>query len=339
MPTLGKLRNKTSSPKVSVIIPAHNASKFIRDAIKSVLNQTYKDYEIIVIDGRNGSTDNTREIVAEYEDKVRYLHQENTGLSDARNKGILSAKGEYIAFLDSDDLWFEKKLALQIEFLENHRDIGLVFSDAWIKAYGAVDAEDRDFIGKRFFQINKPYRKQVLGQLFVSNFIPILTVVVRKECILKVGLFKEDLDSAEDYDLWLRMSRMFKIDYIDAPLAIYRFREDSLYHKRESLFSNLMLIKKNILESEPQLLKQLSREKMDKALYRLHFNLGNHYLLNDKHKKARDAYRKYLSLNPRDPRVFILLLMTFLQIQYKSLYLAVKSFKTRAFEHRIANFL
>ena len=129
MTTLSESQSEASSPKVSVIIPAYNASKFIREAINSVLNQTYKDYEIIVVDGRDGSTDNTREIVAEYGDAVRYFRQEDRGLSDARNKGILNSKGEYIAFLDSDDLWSENKLALQVEFLDSHRDVGLVFYD------------------------------------------------------------------------------------------------------------------------------------------------------------------------------------------------------------------
>jgi glycosyltransferase involved in cell wall biosynthesis len=316
---LSESQNKASSPKVSVIIPAYNASKFIREAIDSVLNQTYKDYEIIVVDGRDGSTDNTREIVAEYGDAVRYFRQEDRGLSDARNKGILNSKGEYIAFLDSDDLWFENKLALQVEFLDTHRDVGLVFSDSWFKAYGDVAPRDQRLFERRFFQTAKPHRGDVLCQLFVVNFIPVLTVLVRKECLLKVGLFKKEYDSAEDYDLWLRVSRFFKIDYIDEPLATYRFRGDGLVTKVDRLLSNLILIKKNILESEPQLLKRFSRKEMDKIFYRLYVRLGNYFLFNDNHEKARGKYREYLSLNPYDLRVCILLLMTFLPIRFKRL--------------------
>ena len=317
MVALSESQNVASSPKVSVIIPAYNASKFIREAIDSVLNQTYKDYEIIVVDGRDGSTDSTREIVAEYGDAVRYFHQENRGLSDARNKGILNSKGEYIAFLDSDDLWFENKLALQVEFLDSHRDVGLVFSDSLFKTYGDVTAMEQRLVGRRFFQTAKPYRGEVLCQLFVVNFIPVLTVLVRKECLLKVGLFKMEYDSAEDYDLWLRVSRVFKVDYIDEPLAIYRIRGDSLVHKSDRLLSNLILIKKNVLESEPQLLKRFSRKEMDKIFYRFHVRLGNYFLFNHEHEKARGKYREYLSLNPYDPRVYILLLMTFLPIRFK----------------------
>jgi glycosyltransferase involved in cell wall biosynthesis len=317
MVALSESRNKASSPKVSVIIPAYNASKFIREAIDSILNQTYKDYEIIVVDGRDGSTDNTREIVAEYGDAVRYFHQENRGLADARNKGILNSKGQYLAFLDSDDLWFENKLALQVEFLDTHRDVGLVFSDSWFKAYGDVAARDQRLFERRFFQIAKPYRGDVLCQLFVVNFIPVLTVLVRKECLLQVGLFKKEYDSAEDYDLWLRVARVFKVDYIDEPLATYRFRRDGLVTKVDRLLSNLILIKKNVLESDPQLLKRFSRKEMDKIFYRFHIRLGNYFLLNHEHEQARGKYRDYLSLNPYDPWVYILLLMTFLPIRFK----------------------
>jgi glycosyltransferase involved in cell wall biosynthesis len=314
---------------VSVIIPAYNASKFIREAINSVLNQTYKDYEIIVVDGRDGSTDNTREIVAEYGDAVRYFRQENTGLSDARNKGVLNSRGEYIAFLDSDDLWFENKLALQVKFLDSHRDVGLVFSDSWFKVYGDATVKKQRLVGRRFFQIAKPYRGEVLCQLFVVNFIPALTVLVRKECLLNAGLFKEEYDSAEDYDLWLRVSRVFKVDYIDEPLAIYRLRGDSLVLKIDRLFSNLILIKKKVLESEPQLLKRFSRKEMDKIFYRFHSRLGNYFLFNDKHEKARREYREYLNLNPYDPRVYVLLLMTFLPIRFKSPVRVAKNLKVK----------
>jgi glycosyltransferase involved in cell wall biosynthesis len=327
MASLSESQNEASSPKVSVIIPAYNASEFIREAINSVLNQTYTDYEIIVVDGRDGSTDNTREIVAEYGDAVRYFQQENTGLADARNKGILNAKGEYIAFLDSDDLWSENKLALQVEFLDSHRDVGLVFSDSWFKAYGDVTATNPRLVGRRFFQITKPHRGEVLCQLFVGNFIPVLTVVARKECLLKVGLFTKECDSAEDYDLWLRVSRLFKIDYIDEPLATYRNRGDSLVHKRDRLLSNLISIKKNVLENEPQLMRQFSRKQMNKIFYIFYFQLGNYFLFKDKHEKARGKYKEYLSLNPYNPRVYILLLMTFLPIRFKILSRIAKSLK------------
>lgn len=327
MVNLREPENKSSSPKVSVIIPAYNASKFIREAIDSVLNQTYKDYEIIVVDGRDGSADDTREIIAEYGDAVRYFHQENTGLSNARNKGILNSKGEYIAFLDSDDFWFENKLALQVEFLDRHRDVGLVFSDSWCEACGDVNIWDQHFVGRRFFQKTKPPSGEVFFQLFCANFIPVLTVVVRKECLSKVGLFNEEYNSAEDYDLWLRVSRAFKVHYIDEPLAAYRIRGDSLVHNRERLYSNLISIKRNTLRSEPELFKRFNQKELNKIFFRLHANLGNYFLFTDNPNKARGKYMECMSLNPYNPLVYIMSLMTFLPIQFRFLSWVGKSLK------------
>lgn len=312
-------QNQSSLPKVSVVIPAYNASKFIRESINSVLNQTYKDYEIILVDGRDGSTDNTRELVADYGDAVRYFYQENVGVSDARNKGILNSKGEYVAFLDSDDLWLENKLALQVEFLDSHPDVGLVFSDGWVKAYGNVSARDQRIVGRRFFQLTKPHRGEVLSQLFVGNFIPTSTVVIRKQCLMKVGLFKKEYNVGEDYDLWLRVARVFKVDYTDEPLAIYRVHGDSLVHKMDDFLLNAILIKKNVLESEPQLLERFSRKDIDQIFYRRYVYYGDYLLFNDKYERARGNYREYLSLNPYYMRVYILLLMTYLPIRFKSL--------------------
>jgi glycosyltransferase involved in cell wall biosynthesis len=311
--------HKLSSPKVSVVIPAYNASKFVRESINSVLNQTYKNYEIIVVDGRDGSTDNTREVVSKYGDSVRYFCQENKGVSDARNKGILNSKGMYIAFLDSDDIWSENKLALQVEFLDSHPDVGLVFSDGWVKAYGNVSARDQRIIGKRFFQLSKPHRGEVLNKLFVGNFIPTSTVVIRKQCLLKVGLFNKEHNIGEDYDLWLRVAKFFKVDYIDEPLAIYLVHGDSLVHKMDEFLLNAILIKKNALTREPQLLERFSRKEIDQVFYRFYVYSGNYSLFSDKYEKARGKYREYLSWNPNDPRVYILLLMTYLPIRFKSL--------------------
>ena len=115
------------APIVSVIIPAYNAERFIPQAIQSVLEQTYQSYEIIVVD--DGSTDKTKDILKEFEDKVCCIYQENQGPSAARNAGIKISQGRYICFLDADDIWTPDKLEVQVEFLECHPDISLVFSD------------------------------------------------------------------------------------------------------------------------------------------------------------------------------------------------------------------
>src|SRR3990170_2838516 len=114
-------------PKVSVIIPTYNREKYIVETLQSVFAQTFTDYEVIVID--DGSTDNTADVLRPYLDRIVYIRKPNGGQGSARNVGIKVAKGEYIAFLDSDDLWMPEKLELQVKYLDNNKDAGLVFTD------------------------------------------------------------------------------------------------------------------------------------------------------------------------------------------------------------------
>jgi glycosyltransferase involved in cell wall biosynthesis len=112
---------------VSIILPTYNRAQLICEAIDSILNQTYQDFQIIVVD--DGSTDNTAEVLKSYIPKIRYIQQENKGPGDARNRGIEDAKGKYIAFLDSDDIWMDFKLEIQVDILERLTDVGFLFSD------------------------------------------------------------------------------------------------------------------------------------------------------------------------------------------------------------------
>src|SRR5579864_8740685 len=115
------------APQVSVVIPAYNAARFLGDAIQSVLNQTYSNFEVVVVN--DGSTDDTESVVRSFGDRLFYVKQANKGVSAARNEGIKRARGQYVAFLDSDDVWLPTKLAEQIPFLEQNPEVGLVYSD------------------------------------------------------------------------------------------------------------------------------------------------------------------------------------------------------------------
>src|SRR5436309_7380613 len=144
-------------PKVSVIIPVFNGERYIRQTIESVLAQTYRDFELLVID--DGSTDGTAEAVKEYEKDLRYVHQGNGGASKARNQGIRFSQGKYIAFLDADDLWEPEKLTIQVEFLERNPKIGLVHCNC-----DGIDEEGRTFIRWRNFE-----RKEGYYRLFMQG--------------------------------------------------------------------------------------------------------------------------------------------------------------------------
>lgn len=184
-------------PTVSVIIPTYNRADMVDSAIQSVLDQTYADWELIVVD--DGSQDNTAEVVAGYLDsRIRYIYQENRRLPGARNTGIRASRGEYIALLDSDDVFLPQKLRLQVSTMENNPDLGLVAS-----GWHEVDTQ------QRIVRTVCPWQFQpaldLNHWLFACPFAP-STVMARRSWLMQVGLFDEDQHYVEDWDLWLRLS-------------------------------------------------------------------------------------------------------------------------------------
>lgn len=216
---------------ISVIIPAYNAERYIKEAIESALSQTYKDIEIIVIN--DGSTDRTGDIAFQCfqheSQRVLIVHQKNKGASAARNTGIKYAKGEYIAFLDADDVWLPNKLQKQIALLENDKDLALVYSNC----YRNTDT---------LFDIAKPHRGFAFSELILDNFIPTSSVVVRKSILDKVGVFNESFLISQDFDLWLRIAHAHKIDFVDLPLVKYEMDSDGLSKKRIPVLKEVIKI-------------------------------------------------------------------------------------------------
>ena len=175
-------------PKISVIIPVYNAEKYLSDAIESVIEQTYDDWEIVAVN--DGSTDSSPVILKTYEKryptKIRVIHQSNSGLSAARNVAIAASRGEYVAFLDADDLWLPEKIDEQIRVLSTNTDVGLVYSDVYDLKKGKLKKRRR-VIGRGMFRGN------VLEPLFYHNFIPILSAMVRKSVLEDCGFFDMNL--------------------------------------------------------------------------------------------------------------------------------------------------
>jgi hypothetical protein len=199
---------------VSVIIPTYNAGRFVCQAVDSVLAQTYRDYEIIVVD--DGSTDDTRERLAPYGNQIRYVQTNNLERSAARNTGIRQARGELIAFLDADDIWLPEKLARQIAFWERNADLGLVYS--WAQCI-YEDARLPRLLGTDFAD---NVSLDVFPGLLLGKFVPTLTVVARAQCLHEVGLFDEQIVIAEDWDLWLRLALKYRFGCVPEILAYYR---------------------------------------------------------------------------------------------------------------------
>jgi glycosyltransferase involved in cell wall biosynthesis len=197
--------------KVSVIIPTYNRAELLREAIESVLAQTYQDFELLVVD--DGSTDQTCELVAEYGERITYIFQKNRGVSSARNLGIRSATAGLIAFLDADDLWLPKKLEQQVAIMEHHPDLQLCHTEEiWIR---------------RGVRVNPKKKHQKYSGFIFQYCLPLCvispsSVMIRRTLFAKVGYFDERLLACEDYDLWLRITKDYPVYFIEAPLLIKR---------------------------------------------------------------------------------------------------------------------
>jgi glycosyltransferase involved in cell wall biosynthesis len=201
-----------SNELITAVIATYNYGRFVTHAVESVLAQTYSNVEIVVVD--DGSTDDTRERLEPYLDRLRYIHQDNQSVAAARNTGIRAAQGRLIAFLDADDLWHPHKLEVQMRYLSAHPAVGLVAVDrlaenaaSWPPLEEYADPQARPLS---------------VDELIIRPYFAPSGVLVRKECFAKAGLFDTSLRNAEDYDMWIRIAASFPVVKLEAPLWWYR---------------------------------------------------------------------------------------------------------------------
>ena len=246
---------RTSIPKVSVIIPSYNRAGFLEEAIESVLSQDYENFELIVVD--DGSTDETRNIVKEYAERITYLYQDNSGVSCARNMGIKRSSGEYIAFLDSDDKWLPNKLSCQIEFFAaNTHALICHTEEIWIRKGIRVNPMKK----------HKKYSGMIFEQVLPLCIVSPSSVMIKRDLFFeKIGLFDESLPACEDYDLWLRIAARYPIYLIETPLIIKRGGHD------DQLSGKFMGIDRFRIKALVKILESgvLSREQYEASLKEL----------------------------------------------------------------------
>jgi len=209
------------SPKVSVIVPTYNRADRLERALNSIVSQTYQDFELIVVD--DGSTDKTYQLMKSFPKAQYFYIKKNSGVSKARNVGLAFAKGELICFLDSDDLWKEKKIQIQSLWLENNKDSQICYTDEiWVRNGVRVNPMNRHrkYSGDIF--------RHCLGLCIVSPS----SVMIRAKLFDEIGNFDESLPACEDYDLWLRIASKYAFHFIEEPLIIkYGGHSDQLSRK------------------------------------------------------------------------------------------------------------
>ncbi|MBN9386607.1 MAG: glycosyltransferase [Chloroflexi bacterium] len=212
------------NPLVSVIIPSYNSRQWVAKAIDSVLGQTYKNIEIIVVD--DGSTDQTEEFIRENygaNDRVRYYYQPNSGVSRARNFGIERARGDLISFLDADDWLLPEKVARQVEFLRAHPEYQIAYCDFWCVTDGSDDLELPT--GGRLI---RGVSGDILPDLFARTLIAPHAALLHHQCLAIADGFKENLMYGEDWEFWLRMAGSgFQFGFLPNRDVVYRLRKDS----------------------------------------------------------------------------------------------------------------
>jgi glycosyltransferase involved in cell wall biosynthesis len=246
-------------PKISVIIPTYNRAQYITHALDSVLCQTFPDYEIIVVD--DGSTDNTQDILKKYEGKIKTIRQDNQGISKTRNRGIQMAKGEYIAFLDSDDYWAPEKLKEQIQVLDSYPKVGIVYARMPIinKQGEKIGMKPAGVSGKNFKEL-----------LEVWGDIPTSTVMTRRDCFDKAGLFESSLEPMEDIDMWIRIARFYDLYEIENKvLAYYRRHDEQITTNKSKVYTGLLRIYTKIYNTYPEAPRDLMIRRIVENQYLL----------------------------------------------------------------------
>jgi glycosyltransferase involved in cell wall biosynthesis len=211
----------TSGPVVSVIIPAYNAARFIKETLDSVFAQTYPHFQAIVVNDGSPDAPALEEILEPYRSRIIYLKQENRGLSGARNTGLRAATGEFVALLDADDIWEPDYLQKQVEFLQTHPEFDLVYCNA--KMFG-----DSTLSGQEFMTIC-PSEGEANASAIITRRCNVFVSVTARRSVLAAAPFDESLRSSEDYDCWLRLAATgHKIGYHRLVLVNYRKHPASL---------------------------------------------------------------------------------------------------------------
>jgi glycosyltransferase involved in cell wall biosynthesis len=279
-------------PKVSVIIPAYNVAPYIGETMESVFAQTFADYEVIVVNDGSPDTEDLERALARFIDRVSYIKQENRGASAARNTGLRAAQGEFVAFLDADDLWLPNYLDEQTKFIrERHCD--LVCADA--EVFSDAAHEEKTYMETLMADAPTTGDVTFLGLLSAEQSLITSGIVARRELVFDVGLFDEALRNSQDFDLWLRLARNgARMAYQRRTLLRYRSRNNSLsgdevnVHRRELRVLEKVERSYNLSPAErPEVVSVIERRR---AI--LEFELGKLYLARGEFTRAHESFAK-----------------------------------------------
>lgn len=273
--------------RVSVVIPAYNAARFLAETVESLRQQTTPVHEIIIVD--DGSTDETEQVVQSLGDDIIYIWQANAGVSAARNRGISEATGEIIAFLDADDLWLPQKVENQVRVFLSNSEVALVAADrAEIDARGDLLLDSlfkKQGLYEFFAELRGNSIPQALSRLVQVNFIPTSSVMVRKSALAKVGGFDTAIRYGEDLELWARIASQYAITCLPEVLIRYRQHGNNATQATEKLLLDMVHVMKRIRSWGSQALLKEGLNA-DKVVAQSLWELGYWYFTSSSPKRA-----------------------------------------------------
>jgi glycosyltransferase involved in cell wall biosynthesis len=295
-----------AKPRVSVVIPVRNGKDYLQEALDSVLQQSFADLELLLIN--DGSKDDDYDRYALQDERIRVIHLSGIGVSRARNVGMEQSRGELIAFLDADDVWFPGKLQAQVRYFDDHTDVGVVFGKfiRWPALPGGGFASSSSLIrDASSLNIAEAARSGWLyTRLLDGLLVGMNTAVVRRSVYEAIGGFNEDMRQGEDYDFWLKASRIAQMHSLDGDVALYRIHSASAMHRltKENQLSILLGMATMRWGLNDQYGNQVSAENFMKRVAATHFDHAYSHFWHGDLKIARQYFKKSLSGNHRKVR-------------------------------------
>jgi len=333
------MRQPASKKTVSIIIPTYNRCELIVATLESIFSQWKDEYEVIVVD--DGSTDDTFIELKKYIDgnSITYIYQENSGKpSIARNRGIASARGEYVCFLDSDDILVDGSIEKRVAVLREHSDVALVSTD-WIdlSSEGGVTRQEPSWVVRQRFLSTIPhdflagtcgslavFNSSVVNILFTLEFIFTSSVMVRKSVLDRVGAFNEQLTISEDRDLWLRICSRFPSAYLYEPLALKRRHDANITNRSVSYNYGQDLLAVEIFVRSTNLLEGKHRHIARRQLAEFYRRIGRHFWHDDDITRARYCLCRAARYNPLELGWYPHLFYTFMPAAFTRAARALK---------------
>lgn len=305
-----------SLPLVSIIVPAYNCAHFLPEALDSILAQQYPNIEVIVVD--DGSSDGSADIAEAYGSPVRVICQKNQGPAAARNRGVRESRGEYLAFLDGDDTWLPGKLLAQMEYFASHGEVGIVYGrfKRWCMDENGVYPPKETFItSEKNGGIVAGASGWIYHQLLLDNVIHIITAVIPRSLYDALGGFDESLRVGEDYDFWLRASRIVQAHKLARDVALYRTNHSSTTHTARPINNEqvvlLRAVEKYGLASPDGV--AISEKQMRARLFKLAFGHGYMHYWYGSPRVALEAFTDAIRYDRKQVKAIVYCFISYLR--------------------------